>query len=257
VFEQLRRLVGKGTGAAVARTPQVTPSARHVGIIMDGNGRWAQRRGLPRPMGHRAGVEALKGIVRAAPEMGVELLTCYAFSTENWKRERSEVDALMALLVEFCRQETETLQRNGVRVQVIGRVSELPELQRREIARAVAETAGNDRLILTMAINYGGQTELVDAVRSIAREVEAGRLSPEAIDAATISSRLYTAGMPDPDLVIRTGGELRLSNFLLWQAAYSELWVSDVLWPDFRPEHLAQALNDYRQRERRFGGVLK
>lgn len=224
---------------------------------MDGNGRWAQRRGLPRPLGHRAGVEALKGIVRAAPEYGVEMLTCYAFSTENWKREPSEVDALMALLVEYCRQETDTLKRNGVRIQAIGRLDELPELQQREIARAVAETAGNDRLIMTLAVNYGGQTELVDAVRAIARDVAAGRLAPEAIEVNTISSRLYTAGMPDPDLVIRTGGELRLSNFLLWQAAYSELWVSDILWPDFRPEHLAQALHDFGHRERRYGGVLK
>ncbi|HLO01882.1 MAG TPA: isoprenyl transferase [Symbiobacteriaceae bacterium] len=257
MFEQLRRLVGKGTGAAVVPAAQVTPSARHVGVIMDGNGRWAQRRGLPRPLGHRAGVEALKGIVRAVPDFGVEMLTCYAFSTENWKREPSEVDALMALLVEFCRKETETLKKNGVRVQAIGRLDELPELQRREIARAVAETAGNSRLILTLAVNYGGQAELVDAVRAIARDVEAGRLAPEAIDAGAIGARLYTAGMPDPDLVIRTGGELRLSNFLIWQAAYSELWVSDVLWPDFRPEHLAQALHDFGHRERRYGGVLK
>lgn len=224
---------------------------------MDGNGRWAQRRGLPRPLGHRAGVEALKGIVRAAPDLGVEMLTCYAFSTENWKREPSEVDALMALLVEYCRQETATLKQNGVRIQAIGRLEELPELQRYEIARAVAETAGNDRLVMTLAVNYGGQTELVDAVRAIVHEVQAGRLNPETIDAGTIDSHLYTAGMPDPDLVIRTGGELRLSNFLLWQAAYSELWVSEILWPDFRPEHLAQALHDYGQRERRYGGVLK
>lgn len=256
MFEQLRRLVGIG-GAEPPEVPQVTPSARHVGVIMDGNGRWAQRRGLPRPLGHRAGVEALKGIVRAAPDYGVQMLTCYAFSTENWKREPSEVDALMALLVEYCRQETATLKQNGVRVQVIGRVDELPDLQRREVARAVAETASNSRLVLTLAVNYGGQAELVDAVRTIARAVQEGRLTPEEIDPAVIAANLYTAGMPDPDLVIRAGGEMRLSNFLLWQAAYSELWVTDTLWPDFRPEHLAQALQEFGGRERRYGGVLK
>lgn len=244
-------------GAQATVVPQATPTARHVGVIMDGNGRWAQRRGLPRPIGHRAGVEALKGIVRAAPDFGVQMLTCYAFSTENWKREPSEVDALMALLVEYCRQETETLKQNGVRVQAIGRLDELPDLQQREIARAVAETASNDRLIMTLAVNYGGQSELVDAVRAIARSVQEGRLAPEAIDASVIQANLYTAGMPDPDLVIRTGGEMRLSNFLLWQAAYSELWVTDLLWPDFRPEHLAKALQEYGSRERRYGGVVK
>jgi undecaprenyl diphosphate synthase len=257
VFEQLRRLVGKGGGSEPAPVAAPISAARHVGIIMDGNGRWAQRRGLPRPAGHRAGVEALKSTVRAAAEMGIQMLTCYAFSTENWKREKSEVDALMALLVEYCRMETESLKRNGVRIQAIGRLSELPALQQAEIARAVRETEGNDRLILTLAVNYGGQAELVDAVRRIAQEVQAGKVTPEAIDASLIASHLYTAGMPDPDLVIRTAGEMRLSNFLLWQAAYSELWVTDVLWPDFRPEHLAQALRAYSQRERRFGGVLK
>lgn len=256
MLDNLRKLVGLNPESTPARDQsRPEPVARHVGIIMDGNGRWAVQRGLPRTAGHRAGVEALRGIVKAAPDLGVQVLTCYAFSTENWKRPKDEVDALMLLLLEYCRLEAEALHRNGVRVNVIGRLDQLPELQQSEIKRAMALTAGNDRLILNLAVNYGGQAELVDAFRQMAQKVRAGQLEPEAIDIATIGAHLYTAGQPDPDLVIRTAGEMRLSNFLLWQAAYSELWLTDVYWPDFRREHLEQALSDYAGRERRFGAV--
>ncbi|MFZ5814127.1 MAG: isoprenyl transferase [Bacillota bacterium] len=241
--------------APVATGNQEPPGARHVGIIMDGNGRWAVQRGLPRTAGHRAGVEALRGVVKAAPELGIQILTCYAFSTENWKRPKDEVDTLMLLLLEYCRLEAETLHKNGVRINAIGRIEELPAPQQEEIHRAMALTRYNDRLILNLAVNYGGQAELVDAVRQLARAVQEGRLDPEAIDASLIGSHLYTAGLPDPDLVIRTAGEMRLSNFLLWQAAYSEIWVTDVYWPDFKREHLEQALSDFSRRERRFGAV--
>lgn len=256
MLENLRKLVGLESEPAPAMTRTQQPaSARHVGIIMDGNGRWAVQRGLPRTAGHRAGVEALRDVVKAAPDLGIEVLTCYAFSTENWKRPKDEVDTLMFLLLEYCRMETSTLHKNGVRINAIGRIDELPAPQREEIRRAMALTRNNDRLILNLAVNYGGQAELVDAVRQLAREVKEGRLDPAAIDAATIGAHLYTAGLPDPDLVIRTAGEMRLSNFLLWQAAYSEIWVTDVFWPDFTREHLEQALRDFARRERRFGAV--
>ncbi len=259
MLDNLRRLVGleKETepGPALASGP--TGGARHVGIIMDGNGRWATRRGLPRTAGHRAGVEAVRTIVEACPDLGIQVLTFYAFSTENWKRPKDEVDALMFLLVEYCRREVDALHRNGVRVNVIGRIHELPTLQREEIYRAMEKTKGNNRLLLNLAINYGGQTELVDAMRALAAKVKSGELLPDAIDAAAIERHLYTAGLPNPDLVIRTAGEMRLSNFLVWQAAYSEFWVTDVLWPDFCRDTIEQALSDFSRRERRFGAVLQ
>jgi len=247
--------VGPEQAAPRKTAPRQDCCPRHVAIIMDGNGRWAQRRGLPRTLGHRAGVEALRGVVKAAPELGIKILTCYAFSTENWKRPKDEVDTLMNLLLEYCRLEAENLHRNGVRINAIGRIHELPPAQREEIARAVALTRNNDRLILNLAVNYGGQAELVDAFRKLAAEVKAGRLEPEAIDAEVIRRNLYTADLPDPDLIIRTAGEMRLSNFLLWQSAYAEIWVTDVCWPDFTREHLEQALRDYARRERRFGAL--
>jgi undecaprenyl diphosphate synthase len=224
---------------------------------MDGNGRWATRRGLPRSAGHRAGVEALRRVVEACPHLGIEILTTYAFSTENWKRSKDEVDFLMLLLVEYCRRETESLNRNGVRIKGIGRIDELPTLQREEIRRAEELTRSNTRLQLNLAVNYGGQAELVDAIRSMAKEVQTGVLKPDEIDEATVSRHLYTAGIPDPDLVVRTAGEMRLSNFLLWQASYSEIWVTDVTWPDFGREHLEMAIADYQRRERRFGAVIQ
>jgi undecaprenyl diphosphate synthase len=228
-----------------------------VGVIMDGNGRWAQQRGLPRTAGHKAGVEALRTVVKACPDLGVEVLTAYAFSTENWTRPKDEVDFLMLLMVEYCKREVQSLNENGVRINAMGRIHELPTLQREAILRAMDETKHNTRLVLNLAINYGGQAEVVDAVRTIAAKVAAGEVKPEEIDQAMISRNLYTAGFPDLDLVIRTAGEMRLSNFMLWQASYSEFWATDVLWPDFSRELLEQALRDFRQRERRFGAVVQ
>lgn len=241
--------------AAPPGHPEKSPGPRHVAIIMDGNGRWATERGLPRVAGHRAGVEAIRRVVRACPELGIEFLTLYAFSTENWKRPRSEVEALMGLLVEYCRTEVDELHQHGVRIQVLGRVHELPALQRQEVEQAVRRTRENRGLTLSLALNYGSHAELADAFRAILRRVQAGELPPEAVDEETIAAHLYTAGMPNPDLVIRTGGEFRLSNFLLWQAAYAELWVTPVYWPEFDRNHLEQAIADYARRERRFGGV--
>jgi undecaprenyl diphosphate synthase len=222
---------------------------------MDGNGRWARQRGLPRMAGHRAGVESLRDIVRACSEWGIGILTVYAFSTENWKRPQEEVAALMNLLVEYMRRELRELQQEGVQVRAIGRLEGLPGEAQAELRRARQETAANNRLILNLALNYGGRAELVDACRKIACQVASGALRPEAIDEAVLNAALYTAGLPDPELLIRPSGEMRLSNFLLWQLAYTELWVTDVYWPDFRREHLRQALLAYQRRDRRFGGV--
>jgi len=249
-------MVGLESSDPRPQASELSPcKARHVAIIMDGNGRWAVKRGLPRTAGHRAGVEALREIVKAAPGLGIEVLTLYAFSTENWKRPKDEVDTLMRLLLEYCRLEAETLHRNGVRINAIGRIDQLPTAQQQEIERAMKLTQGNDRLILNLAVNYGGQAELVDAFRHLAEEVKAGRLDPATISPELVSAHLYTAGQPDPDLVIRTAGEMRLSNFLLWQAAYSEILVTEVFWPDFKPEHLEQALDEFSRRDRRFGAV--
>ena len=228
---------------------------RHIAIIMDGNGRWARQRGLPRVAGHRASVTAIRDVVRAAGELGIEVLTLYAFSTENWKRPRAEVDALMELLVEHVRSDLDELHQNGVRVRVIGRIEELPEAARRAVEHAVARTARNRRLTLVLALNYGGRRELTDAMIQLARRVQSGALRPEDIDERTVASALYTGDLPDPDLLIRTSGELRISNFLLWQLAYTEFWVTDVCWPDFRRTHLAEAIEAYQRRERRFGGL--
>ena len=252
MLENIRRLAG-----LLPTDGKERPGPRHVGVIMDGNGRWAQRRGLPRTAGHKAGVEALRQVVKTAPELGIEVLTAYAFSTENWSRPRDEVDFLMFLLVEYCRREVAELNANGVRINAIGRLDDLPKLQRDEIYRAMEVTRQNKGLVLNLAINYGGHAELVDAIQAIARKVAAGEVRPEEIDEAMVGQHLYTKGLPDLDLVIRTAGELRLSNFLLWQASYSEFWVTDVAWPDFSREHLEQAVSDFKRRERRFGVVLE
>ncbi len=228
---------------------------RHLAIIMDGNGRWATNRGLPREAGHRAGVESLREVVHACAELGIPYLTVYAFSTENWKRPRSEVETLMRLLVEYVRREMEQLHRHGVRVHILGRTTDLPLDVQVELDKAVHLTMHNNRITLNIALNYGGRAELVDAVRGIASKVKNHLLQPEEINAETIATHLYTAGQPDPDLLIRPAGELRISNFLLWQLAYTEFWLTDVLWPDFRREHLMDALRDYQNRERRFGAL--
>jgi undecaprenyl diphosphate synthase len=235
-----------------------TPRAkipRHVAIIMDGNGRWAHERGLPRSAGHRAGAESVRRVVEACNEFGVEYLTLYAFSTENWRRPRGEIRALMSLLSRFVEERTADLQRYGIRLQAIGELEQLPLLVRRKLERAIRETAANSKGVLTLALSYGSRAELVRAARLLADRVRLGTLSPEQIDEAEFTRALYTAGMPDPDLVIRTANERRLSNFLLWQASYAELWVTPVYWPDFGREQFAEALRDYSRRVRRYGGL--
>lgn len=227
----------------------------HVAIIMDGNGRWAKARGLPRLAGHRAGVEALRQAVRAAPQLGVSYLTVYAFSSENWSRPKSEVSDLMGLLKLFIRRDLAELHQNGVKVRIVGdRVGLQPDI-RGLLEDAEALTAGNTGLTLVIAFNYGGRDEIVRAARRLANAVARGEIAAEAITLETFSSALDTSDIPDPDLVIRTSGELRLSNFLLWQAAYSELVFLPCYWPDFSRDHFAEALRDFSGRQRRFGGL--
>lgn len=228
---------------------------RHVAVIMDGNGRWALRRGLPRTLGHRTGVNSLRETVRICAEVGVPVLSAYAFSTENWRRPPEEVSFLMDLFVEFAGKEIEELRRNGVRVRVIGRVKDLSGKVLDAIRNLQQETRSGSRLTLNLAVNYGARWEIVDAIKAIAGKVQNGELRPEEIDEEVVSDHLYTAGMPDPDLLIRPAGEFRLSNFLLWQLAYTEFYVTPVLWPDFGRVDFLQALIHYQQRERRFGGL--
>jgi len=228
---------------------------RHIAIIMDGNGRWARQRGEKRIAGHRAGVDSVRDVVRAAGELGIEVLTLYVFSSENWKRPPQEVSALMNLLKETLEKETKELVENNVRVRTIGKIEQLPRSCQRALERTVELTSRNSGLILNLALNYGGRREIVEAVRQIASEVEKGEQKAEKINEKTISAHLFTADLPDPDLLIRTSGEMRVSNFLLWQMAYTEIWVTDVLWPDFRRRHLYQAIESYQSRERRFGKV--
>jgi undecaprenyl diphosphate synthase len=226
---------------------------RHIAIIMDGNGRWAQQQGKPRLMGHRAGVESVQEIVRAARELGIGVLTLYAFSTENWKRPPLEVQALMGLLKTFLESELTTMVRNNVSLRCLGQKDRIPPEVRTVLERVIRETADNTGLILNLALSYGGRSEITQAVQAIARKCVAGALSPEAIDQAVLEQHLYTAGLPDPDLLIRTGGETRLSNFLLWQASYAELYFTEILWPDFRKPDLLTAILDFQRRQRRFG----
>jgi undecaprenyl diphosphate synthase len=227
----------------------------HIAIIMDGNGRWATRRGLPRAMGHRAGVESLREIVRTCSSLEVKYLTVFAFSTENWKRPTEEVNILMDLLVEYLQKELADLHQNGVRIQAIGKIVELPDKAQRALRDSAVQTAANRGLVLSLALNYGGRDEITEAIRRIGEDISTGRCNPVDINEALISSYLYTSGMPDPDLLIRPSGEQRISNFLLWQTAYSEFWSSPVFWPDFRKVHLLEAIVDYQQRQRRFGGL--
>jgi len=241
-----------------APPPETDPAdrglPRHVAIIMDGNRRWARREGRSDHAGHRAGVLSLRTAVRTCANLGIGYLTCYAFSTENWKRSADEVDGLWALAVEFLRSELPDLVRRDVRVRVIGDRQRLPAIVRQAAAAAEAGTARNRGLGLTLALNYGARQEIIHAVRSLCAEAAAGRLRPEEVDEAALEARLGTAGLPDPDLLIRTSGELRISNFLLWQIAYSEIWMTSALWPEFGEAELLAALQDYRRRDRRFGG---
>ncbi len=228
---------------------------RHVAIIMDGNGRWAKARGLPRVEGHRAGVVAVRDVIEAAAQLGVEVLTLYAFSVENWKRPRYEVWALMNLLKDYLRRELATLVDNGIRLHLLGRWRELDPSVVGELERALEATADGRAMQLNIALNYSGRCEIVDACRDIVADWAGGE-SVE-IDEATIGRYLYTSGQPDPDLLIRSSGELRVSNFLLWQIAYSEIWMTETLWPDFRRGHLLQAIVDFQTRDRRFGAVAE
>ena len=226
---------------------------RHIAIIMDGNGRWAEQQGKPRIMGHRAGVESVQDIVRAARELGIGALTLYAFSTENWKRPPLEVQALMGLLKTFLESELTTMVRNTVSLRCIGQKDRIPQEVLTVMERVIQETAGNTGLILNLALSYGGRSEITQAVQAIAKKCADGALSPETIDQAVFEQHLYTAGLPDLDLMIRTGGETRLSNFLLWQASYAELYFTEILWPDFRKKDLLTAILDFQKRQRRFG----
>ncbi len=226
---------------------------RHIAVIMDGNGRWAEERGLPRAAGHQAGIASLRDVTRSSRELGIDFLTVYAFSTENWKRPKREVSMLFRLLMKMLREELNEMLENGVRLKTIGQTSLLPKLVQEELTAAIERTKNNKGLTLTLALSYSGRWDLIRAMQAIALEVRAGKISPEDISEDVIRRSLTTAEMPDPDLLVRTSGELRLSNFLLWELAYSEIHVTSTLWPDFRREHLYEAIREYQKRERRFG----
>jgi len=242
--------------------PQVHLSAQaksslptHVAIIMDGNGRWAKQRNLPRVEGHRHGAESVRAVVRTAGEIGIKYLTLYAFSVENWSRPKDEVDTLMKYLARYLKNEAAELHKNNVRLEVIGQIYRLPEAVQEQLAKTIDHLSRNNGLTLVLALSYGARTEMVEAVRAIATKAEAGKLDPDEIDEQVISQHLYTKNIPDPDLLIRTSGEMRLSNFLLWQISYAELVVTPTLWPDFRKKDFFEALEEFTRRHRRFGGL--
>ncbi|MAW61222.1 MAG: di-trans,poly-cis-decaprenylcistransferase [Planctomycetes bacterium] len=234
--------------------PSIVP--RHVAIIMDGNGRWARRGGMLRLRGHEAGVDSVRDVTTAAAEWGIEHLTLYAFSVENWKRPAAEVRGLMRFLKRFLRDELPTLLQNGIRLRGLGRLDDLPDDVLEVLREIEQQTAHGDRMTLRLALSYGGRQEIADAAQELARKAVRGELDPEQIDAAAIARELYDPSMPDPDLVIRSAGELRLSNFLLWEASYAEFWFTEVLWPEFRRAELAAGCEAYAQRVRRFGRVI-
>ena len=247
----LARLSPGSPEAVLARQIDADRLPAHIAIIMDGNGRWAAQRHLPRVEGHRSGITSVREAVETSARMGIQVLTLYAFSIENWKRPRTEVMALMALLRRYLRSELHMLMEHNIRFRVVGRKDALaPEIQR-ELNDAETQTAAHTGMQFNIALNYGGRAEIVDAVRAAL----AAGIKPDEIDEARFAGLLYTAGQPDPDLLIRTSGEMRVSNFLLWQIAYAEIWVTDVLWPDFRRRHLLQAVADFQKRERRYGGI--
>ena len=248
-------MMRRGKRGSTVSVPPPDRLPEHVAIIMDGNGRWARRRGMPRIAGHAAARAAVRDVVVASAEIGLRELTLYTFSMENWKRPRSEVSALMHLLDQTLSEQVEEMDQNGIRLNAIGRVELLPKYARSRLDRSIERLSHNDGLRLNLAISYGGRAEITDAVREIARRVEEGALGSADVDEELIRSCLYTPDLRDPDLLIRTSGESRISNFLLWQIAYTELYMTDVLWPDFRRKHLFLALSDYAKRERRFGRV--
>lgn len=226
---------------------------RHVAVIMDGNGRWAEQRGLTRNEGHNAGLESVREVVRAAHELGIKVLTLYAFSNENWNRPKPEVDALMGLLDRYIEAEVDEVDRNGIQVRAIGRLDLVPRAIREKLDQAIERTRDNDEMILVFALSYGGRQEIVDAARKLVRAAENGQITAEGVDEKAFAACLYQPDLDDPDLLIRTGAEWRISNFLLWQLAYAEIYVTDVMWPEFRKSHLVDAVLDYQDRERRYG----
>lgn len=227
----------------------------HIAIIMDGNGRWAKRRGLPRVAGHKRGIDTVRDIVEACAQLGVTYLTLYTFSTENWKRPKDEVSTLMRLIVQSLRKETDELNKNGVKLNAIGALQTLPEIVKKELDEAIEKTSGNKKLALNLALSYSGRDEIIQAVKSIGKAVKDNQINIDDINEDLFANFLYFPDAPDPDLLIRSGGEFRVSNFLLWQIAYSEIFVSDVLWPEFNRKKLYEAIKDYQKRERRFGMV--
>jgi undecaprenyl diphosphate synthase len=253
-LEQLLASIPPGSPEeALARQVHFDRLPAHIAVIMDGNGRWAAQRHLPRVEGHRAGIDAVRDIVESSARIGIQVLTLYAFSVENWKRPAAEVSTLMLLLKRYLRSELNTLLKNDIRFKVVGRVEDLsPDIQG-ELRDAEAKTTANGGMLFNIALNYGGRAEIVEA----AKRLIADRVSPDALDEQRFGSYLYTAGQPDPDLLIRTSGEMRVSNFLLWQIAYAEIWVTDTLWPDFRKRHLLEAIVAYQKRDRRYGGITQ
>jgi undecaprenyl diphosphate synthase len=255
-LEKIASLTGaKLTIASVGPNRDQTNVPKHIAIIMDGNGRWAKERGLARIAGHEQGAESVRAVSEACVELGIDFLTVYAFSTENWKRPAAEVSALWMLLEHFIAQETPTMMKNGVRLQAIGRLHELPESCQTALRDAIALTSQNKATTLILALNYSGRTEIIDAVRDLSQKVASGAISPEAVQEELFSQHLYTRDYPDPDLLIRTSGEMRLSNFLLWQLSYTEIYVTQKMWPDFGKEDLREAIGEYNKRQRRFGGL--
>jgi undecaprenyl diphosphate synthase len=253
-LEDILSVVSPGSAEeTLARQVDFTRLPEHLAVIMDGNGRWAAQRHLPRVEGHRAGIESVREVVEGSARLGIRVLTLYAFSVENWKRPVSEVSTLMTLLKRYLRLELNTLLRNNIRFRVIGRAEDLARDVRSELALAQEKTSGNTGMLFNIALNYGGRAEIVEAVK---RLLESGVRADE-IDEQRFAGFLYTAGQPDPDLLIRTSGEMRVSNFLLWQIAYSEIWVTDTLWPDFRKRHLLEAVLAYQKRDRRYGGITQ
>jgi len=240
-----------------AKTIESSSMPRHIAVIMDGNGRWAQKRLLPRSMGHRAGMAALKELVKACDELNIPFLTVFAFSTENWKRPITEVDFLMNLLVEYLHKELDELHKNNVRIHVMGDYTVIPSECQMEIKNAIEKTSNNDGLVFNIAINYGSRQEIINTVKLFAEKVIQNEMKIEEINEEIFSRSLYTGDMPDPDLLIRTAGERRISNFMLWQIAYAEIVISDTLWPDFSREDLIMAINEYQGRDRRFGGLSR
>ncbi len=251
-LEQLLAWIPPGSpDETLARQVNFEQLPAHVAIIMDGNGRWAAQRHLPRVEGHRAGIDSVRDVVETSARLGIQILTLYAFSMENWKRPPSEIHTLMTLLKRYIRLELSTLLKNNIRFQVIGRHEELAPDVRHELEIGIRQTAANSGMLFNIALNYGGRAEIVDAAR---RAIAAG-IAPEDLDEQRFGDFLYTAGQPDPDLLIRTSGEMRVSNFLLWQIAYSEIWVTETLWPDFRRRHLLESIVAYQKRDRRYGGI--